>query len=96
MAYRISEPLRALGNDLAKVGQFHLAPAKDAAFCGSRGQPTSRCRRSDEIGAALVYQVCARTISFAGFSPAEKKRFLEANSGGLPIFFSDIEGFTIS
>ena len=41
MAYRISEPLRALSNDMEKVGDFHLARQDMPRSMVREGQPAS-------------------------------------------------------
>jgi adenylate cyclase len=93
MAYRISEPLRALGNDLAKVGQFHLVPHKN---------PRSIVREVNQLYDASD-RMKSGLRSFIKYVPDDLVRRLlasgkEAVLGGeirrLTIFFSDIEGFT--
>jgi adenylate cyclase len=93
MAYRIGEPLRALGNDLAKVGQFHLAQQEI---------PRSVLREVNQLRDAAD-RMKSGLRSFIRFVPDDLVRRLlasgkEAVLGGeirrLTIFFSDIEGFT--
>ncbi|MCE0497023.1 MAG: hypothetical protein LV481_03645 [Methylacidiphilales bacterium] len=92
MAYRISEPLRALGNDLAQVGQFHLA-AEDL--------PRSVVREVNQLRDAAD-RMKSGLRSFIKYVPDDLVRRLlssgkEAVLGGeireLTVFFSDIEGF---
>ena len=93
MAYRIGEPLRELGNDLAKVGQFYLAPQETAP---SVLHEVNQLRdAADRMKSGLR--------SFIKFVPDDLVRKLlssgqEAVLGAeirqLTIFFSDIEGFT--
>ncbi len=93
MAYRISEPLRALGNDFAKVGQFYLAPQE---------MPRSVLREVNQLRDAAD-RMKSGLRSFIKYVPDDLVRRLlssgkEAVLGGeirrLTIFFSDIEGFT--
>ncbi len=93
MAHRIGEPLRALGNDLAKVGQFYLAPQE---------MPRSVLREVNQLRDAAD-RMKSGLRSFIKFVPDDLVRQLlssgkEAVLGGeirpLTIFFSDIEGFT--
>ncbi|MGO9061915.1 MAG: adenylate/guanylate cyclase domain-containing protein [Candidatus Binataceae bacterium] len=93
MAYRISEPLRALGNDFAKVGQFYLAPHE---------MPRSVLREVNQLSDAAD-RMKSGLRSFIKYVPDDLVRRLlssgkEAVLGGeirqLTIFFSDIEGFT--
>ncbi|HKD69210.1 MAG TPA: adenylate/guanylate cyclase domain-containing protein [Candidatus Binataceae bacterium] len=93
MAYRIGEPLRALGNDLAKVGQFYLAPQE---------APPSVLHEVNQLRNAAD-RMKSGLRSFIKFVPDDLVRQLlssgkEAVLGGeirrLTIFFSDIEGFT--
>jgi len=93
MAHRISKPLRALGNDLAQVGQFHLA---------QQDLPRSLVREVNQLGDA-ANRMKSGLRSFIKYVPADLVRQLlssgkEAELGGeirrLTIFFSDIEGFT--
>jgi len=93
LAYRVSEPLRALGSDLAKVGQFHLASNKGSP---SAVQEVNQLRdAADRMKSGLR--------SFIKYVPDDLVRQLlssgkEAMLGGevrrLTIFFFDIEGFT--
>jgi adenylate cyclase len=93
MAHRIGEPLRDLGNDLAKVGQFYLAPQE---------MPRSVLREVNQLRDAAD-RMKSGLRSFIKFVPDDLVRRLlssgkEAVLGGeirrLTIFFSDIEGFT--
>ena len=93
MAYRISEPLRALGNDFAKVGQFYLAPQE---------MPRSVLHEVNQLSDAAD-RMKSGLRSFIKYVPDDLVRRLlssgkEAVLGGeirrLTIFFSDIEGFT--
>lgn len=93
MAHRIGEPLRALGNDLAKVGHFYLAPQEAAP---------SVLREVNQLRDAAD-RMKSGLRSFIKFVPDDLVRRLlssgkEAVLGGeirrLTIFFSDIEGFT--
>jgi len=93
IAYRIGEPLRALGNDLAKVGQFYLAPHE---------APPSILHEVNQLRDAAD-RMKSGLRSFIKFVPDDLVRRLlssgkEATLGGeirqLTIFFSDIEGFT--
>jgi len=93
MAYRISEPLRALGNDFAKVGQFYLAPHE---------KPRSVLHEVNQLHDAAD-RMKSGLRSFIKYVPDDLVRRLlssgkEAVLGGeirrLTIFFSDIEGFT--
>ena len=93
MAYRISEPLRALGNDLAQVGQFYLAPQQ---------MPRSVLHEVNQLRDAAD-RMKSGLRSFIKYVPDDLVRRLlssgkEAILGGeirrLTIFFSDIEGFT--
>lgn len=92
MSYRISEPLRALGNDLAQVGQFHLAP---------ENMPRSVVREVNQLRDAAD-RMKSGLRSFIKYVPDDLVRRLlasgqEAVLGGeireLTVFFSDIEGF---
>ena len=93
MAYRISEPLRALGSDFAKVGQFYLA---------SQEMPRSVLHEVNQLRDAAD-RMKSGLRSFIKYVPDDLVRRLlssgkEAVLGGeirrLTIFFSDIEGFT--
>jgi adenylate cyclase len=93
MAHRISEPLRALGNDFAKVGQFYLAPQE---------MPRSVLHEVNQLSDAAD-RMKSGLRSFMKYVPDDLVRRLlstgkEAVLGGeirrLTIFFSDIEGFT--
>ena len=93
LAYRIGEPLRALGNDLAKVGQFYLE---------SQEMPRSVLREVNQLRDGAD-RMKSGLRSFIKFVPDDLVRRLlssgkEAALGGeirrLTIFFSDIEGFT--
>ncbi|MCE0521971.1 MAG: adenylate/guanylate cyclase domain-containing protein [Methylacidiphilales bacterium] len=93
MAFRISEPLRALGNDLARVGQFYLAPKRT---------PRSVLHEVNQLHDAAD-RMKSGLRSFIKYVPDDLVRQLlssgkEAVLGGeirrLTIFFSDIEGFT--
>jgi adenylate cyclase len=92
MSYRISEPLYALGNDLAKVGQFHLA---------SEVIPDSVVHEVNQLRDA-ANRMKSGLRSFIKYVPDDLVRRLlssgkEAVLGGeirrLTVFFSDIEGF---
>ncbi|HKD69854.1 MAG TPA: adenylate/guanylate cyclase domain-containing protein [Candidatus Binataceae bacterium] len=93
MAYRIGEPLRVLETDLARVGQFYLAPQETRP---SVLHEVNQLRdAADRMKSGLR--------SFIKFVPDDLVRQLlssgkEAVLGGeirqLTIFFSDIEGFT--
>ena len=93
MAYRISAPLHALGNDLANVGRFQLAGGN---------KPRSVVREVNQLhDAADLMKSGLR--SFIKYVPDDLVRQLlssgkEAALGGemrrLTVFFSDIEGFT--
>jgi adenylate cyclase len=93
MAHRIGEPLRSLGNDLAKVGQLYLAPQDSQR---SVLHEVNQLRdAADRMKSGLR--------SFIKYVPDDLVRRLlssgkEAALGGeirrLTIFFSDIEGFT--
>jgi len=93
VAYRISAPLHALGNDLAAVGQFQLAH-------GSR--PRSVVREVNQLHEAAD-RMKSGLRSFIKYVPDDLVRRLlssgkDAMLGGeirrLTVFFSDIEGFT--
>jgi adenylate cyclase len=93
MAYRISEPLRVLGNDLAKVGEFYLAPQVVGRSVVSE---VNQLRDVSE-------RMKSGLRSFIKYMPDDVVRRLlssgqEAVLGGetrhLTLFFSDIEGFT--
>ncbi len=93
MAYRISEPLRTLGADLAKVGQFQLA---------QRDIPRSVVREVNQLSDA-ANRMKSGLRSFIKYVPDDLVRQLlssgkEAVLGGeirrLTVFFSDIEGFS--
>jgi adenylate cyclase len=92
IAYRVSEPLRILGNDLAKIGQFYLAPQKT---------PWSMVREVNQLYDATD-RMKSGLRSFIKYVPDDLVRQLlssgkEAVLGGeirrLTVFFSDIEGF---
>jgi adenylate cyclase len=89
----VARPLRALADDLARVGQFELS---------GHPPPRSAIREVVVLGDA-VERMKASLRSFARYVPAEVVRDLlargeEARLGGelrtLTIYFSDIEGFT--
>ncbi len=93
ISYRITEPLRVLGDDLAKVGQFYLAPQ-----VGSHSVVTevNQLREaSDRMKSGLrsfikyVPDDLVRRLLSSG-----KEAVLGAETRRLTIFFSDIEGFT--
>jgi adenylate cyclase len=93
MAYRISEPLRALGNDLARVGEFQLAPEKI---------PHSVVHEVNQLRDAAD-RMKTGLRSFIKYVPDDLVRQLlstgkEAVLGGelrrLTVFFFDIEGFS--
>ncbi len=93
MAYRVSEPLRALGNDLDKVGDFHLAP---------EDMPRSAVREVNQLRDAAD-RMKTGLRSFIKYVPDDLVRQLlssgkEAVLGGevrrLTVFFFDIEGFS--
>jgi adenylate cyclase len=93
LAYRVSEPLRALGNDLAKVGQFHLASDKTSP---SAVEEVNQLRKAADL-------MKSGLRSFIKYVPDDLVRQLlssgkEAVLGGevrrLTVFFFDIEGFT--
>ena len=92
-SYRISEPLRVLGNDLAKVGEFQLAPEKI---------PSSIVLEMNQLRDAAD-RMKTGLRSFIKYVPDDLVRQLlssgkEAVLGGevrrLTVFFSDIEGFS--
>jgi len=93
VAFTVSEPLRALGNDLAKVGEFYLAPQPGRpSFVSEVNQLRDA---SDRMKSGLR--------SFGKYVPDDLVRRLlssgqEAVLGGeylpLTVFLSDIEGFT--
>ena len=93
MAYRISEPLRLLGNDLASVGQFQLA---DSNRCRTFVREVKQLNEAaDRMKSGLR--------SFIKYVPGDLVRQVlasgqEAALGGkiqrLTMFFSDIENFT--
>ena len=92
IAYRISEPLRILGNDLAKVGEFYLAPQETSRSVVSEVNQLRDA--SDRMKSGLR--------SFIKYVPDDVVRKLlssgkEAELGGenrrLTIFLSDIESF---
>jgi class 3 adenylate cyclase len=93
LAYRVSEPLRALGNDLARVGEFYLAPQHVTHSVVSEVNQLRDA--SDRMKSGLR--------SFSKYVPDDLVRRLlssgqEAVLGGeyrrLTVFLSDIEGFT--
>jgi adenylate cyclase len=93
LAFRISEPLHALCNDLAKVGQFYLA--QEAMTRSIVNEVNELREASDRMKSGLR--------SFIKYVPDDLVRQLlasgqEAVLGGemrrLTIFFSDIEGFS--
>jgi adenylate cyclase len=93
MSYRISEPLHALGDDLAKIGQFHLAQQE---------MPRSIVHEVNQLHDATD-RMKSGLRSFIKYVPDDLVRRLlssgkEAVLGGeirrLTVFFSDIEGFT--
>jgi adenylate cyclase len=93
VAYRISAPLHALGDDLAAVGRFELAD-------GSR--PRSVVREVNQLHDAAD-RMKSGLRSFIKYVPDDLVRRLlssgkDAMLGGeirrLTVFFSDIEGFT--
>jgi adenylate cyclase len=93
MSYRISRPLHALGNDLAKVGQFHLAPEVI---------PQSIVYEVNQLRDAAD-RMKSGLRSFIKYVPDDLVRRLlstgkEAVLGGeirrLTVFLSDIEGFS--
>jgi len=93
MAHRISEPLHALGNDLARVGQFHLA---------AENTPRSVVREVNQLRDAAD-RMKSGLRSFIKYVPDDLVRQLlssgkEAVLGGeirrLTVFFFDIEGFS--
>ena len=92
LSFRISEPLRTLGNDLAKVGQFQLAPGETQ---------TSVVLEVNQLRDA-ANRMKSGLRSFMRYVPDDLVRQLlssgeEAVLGGkirrLTVFFSDIEGF---
>lgn len=93
MASRVSNPLRVLGDDLAKVGQFHLAASVARR---SLVQEVNQLRdAADRMKSGLR--------SFMRYVPDDLVRQIlstgkEAALGGenrtMTLFFSDIEGFT--
>jgi adenylate cyclase len=92
LAHRISKPLRALGNDLAKVGDFQLAPLHMARSLVSEVNQLRDA--SDRMKSGLR--------SFIKYVPDDLVRRLlssgnEAALGGeirrLTVFLSDIESF---
>jgi adenylate cyclase len=93
MAYRISQPLHLLGEDLANVGRFQLAE-------GSR--PLTLVREVRQLHDAAD-RMKTGLRSFIKYVPGDLVRDVlasgrEAQLGGeirrLTVFFSDIEGFT--
>ena len=94
LAYLVSEPLRALGNELAKVGEFYLAPQHHPTL--SVVSEVNQLRdASDRMKSGLR--------SFGKYVPDDIVRRLlssgqEAVLGGeyqrLTVLISDIEGFT--
>ena len=93
MAYRISEPLRLLGDDLTRVGRFNLE---------SRTGPRSAIREVNQLRHAAD-RMRSGLRSFMKYVPSDLVRQLlstgqEAMLGvetrRLTLFFSDIEGFT--
>ncbi len=94
MSYRISEPLRSLGHDLAQVGQFRLAP---------EDMPKSIVSEVNQLREAAD-RMKSGLRSFIKYVPDDLVRRLlasgqEAALGGevreLTVFFSDIEGFAL-
>jgi len=93
LAFRVSQPLQVLGNDLAKVGQFHLASEKTSK---SAVEEVNQLRDAADL-------MKSGLRSFIKYVPDDLVRQLlssgkEATLGGevrrLTIFFFDIEGFT--
>jgi len=93
LAYRVSQPLQALGDDLAKVGKFHLLSEKTSP---SAVEEVNQLRdAADRMKSGLR--------SFVRYVPDDLVRQLlssgkEAVLGGevrrLTVFLFDIEGFT--
>ncbi|MCE0483295.1 MAG: hypothetical protein LV479_03540 [Methylacidiphilales bacterium] len=92
LAYRISLPLHALGDDLEKVGQFQLNPEE---------MPPSMVREVNQLRDA-ANRMKSGLRSFIKYVPDDLVRQVlasgkEASLGGeirrLTVFFSDIEGF---
>lgn len=93
LAYRISAPLHALGNDLAAVGRFQLIDGN---------KPHSLVREVNQLHEATD-RMKSGLRSFIKYVPDDLVRQLlssgkDAVLGGeirrLTVFFSDIEGFT--
>jgi len=93
LAHRVSAPLHALGSDLAKVGQFHLAP---------EDIPPSSVLEVNQLRDASD-RMKTGLRSFIKYVPDDLVRQLlstgkEAVLGGeirrLTVFFFDIEGFS--
>jgi adenylate cyclase len=93
VAYRISAPLHALGDDMDAVGRFQLA---------GNSKPRSVVREVNQLHAAAD-RMKSGLRSFIKYVPDDLVRQLlasgkEAMLGGeirrLTVFFSDIEGFT--
>jgi adenylate cyclase len=93
MAYRISEPLRVLGDELTRVGKFHLAD-------GTRMR--SAVHEVNQLNDAAE-RMKTGLRSFLKYVPGDLVRQVlasgrEAALGGeirtLTVFFSDIENFT--
>ena len=93
LARRVSTPLRAIAEDLKRVGSFDLAP---------RDLPSSRIQEVAVLGDA-TRRMKASLRSFGRYVPQDVVRALvadggEAKLGGevktLSLFFSDVKGFT--
>ena len=93
IAWRISEPLRVLGDDLAKVGEFYLAPQTVSRSVVSEVNQLREA--SDRMKSGLrsfikyVPDDLVRRVLSSG-----QEAVLGVENRRLTIFFSDIEGFT--
>jgi adenylate cyclase len=93
LAYRISEPLRAMARDLERVGRFEMSavpsPRSFVEEIGVMGDAVDRMKASLRSFARYVPRQLVYDVLASG---------REARLGGqhrvLTIFFSDIEGFT--
>ena len=93
LAYLVSEPLRALGSDLARVGEFYLAPQRAGHSVVSEvnqlRDASDRMKSSLRSFSKYVPDDLVRRLLSSG-----QEAVLGAEYQRLTVFLSDIEGFT--